>query len=136
MARLIRFDERELLNLVEDNVRDYTRAVFVEAVRTCPVGPSSSRRRDGSRPGRLRDSLDWEVERRASRVIGTVGTSLEYALYVHEGRGPVRARAGSVLGPLPTPYPAFVRRVGPADGNPWLLRALQRAQPFPVTREG
>lgn len=123
MARLIRFNRRELQRMTEEHVEELTGDVLRRARVTCP--------RD---TGELRASLDSDVQSSGSRVVGTVGTRLEYAVYVHEGRGPVRARPGGVLGPLPAPYPRFVRSVGPAEGQPWLLQALQSAQPYPVRR--
>ncbi|MER6610226.1 HK97 gp10 family phage protein [Streptomyces sp. NPDC000927] len=119
--RLVQFDERALQRLVEEHVKEIAEDVLSEARRTCP-------RRDGA----LARSLKAEVESERGRVTGRVYSDLEYAAIVHEGRGPVEAKPGKVLGPLPGPYPRFVRRVGPAKGQPWLLEALKRAQPYPV----
>lgn len=124
-VHLVEYNPGELKRIVEEHVLDLTIRVLEEARRTCPVGKGPS-------AGALKASLDAEVDERGDRIIGRVFSDLEYAMIVHEGRGPVRARPGKVLGPLPTPYPRFVRRVKAAPGNPWLLNALKTAQQYPV----
>lgn len=124
-VHLTYYNPAELTAIVEEHVLDLTIRVLEEARRTCPVGK-------GPGAGRLKASLDAEVDERNGRVIGRVFSDLDYAMIVHEGRGPVRARPGKVLGPLPTPYPRFVRRVKAAPGNPWLLNALKTVSPYPV----
>lgn len=125
MARLKSWDDTAFAALVADRVvTPLTEAVHAEARRTCP-------RRDGA----LARSLTYRVDVRGGEVTGTVYTDVEYAPYVHEGRGPIEAAPGRALGPLPAPYPRFVRRVAAAEGQPWLLESLRRAQPYPV-REG
>lgn len=79
------------------------------------------------RTGTLRRSITSEVQPRAARV----GSNLDYARHVHEGRGEVVARPGGVLrftardGSV-----VFVRRVGPAAANPFLRVAAQGASSF------
>lgn len=124
-VHLTYYNPAELDSIVEDYVLDLTIAVLAEARRTCPIGK-------GPRAGELKRSLDAEVDHVNGRVVGRVFSDLDYAMIVHEGRGPVRARPGKVLGPLPAPYPRFVRRVKAAPGNPWLLQALKTVSPAPV----
>lgn len=125
MARLTSWDSTRFAAMVADRiVAPATEAVLSEARRRCP-----------RRGGDLEQSLTYRVDVRGTEVIGAVYTDVEYAPYVHEGRGPVEAGPGRVLGPLPAPYPRFVRRVAAAEGQPWLLESLRSAQPFPV-REG
>lgn len=122
MAGLTRWDESRFAAMVADRiVAPLTEDVLAEARRTCP-------RRDGE----LARSLTYRVDVQGAEVVGTVYTDVPYAPYVHEGRGPVEARRGGVLGPLPAPYPRFVRRVAAAEGQPWLLESLRSAQPFPI----
>lgn len=122
MARLTRWDEARFAALIADRVvTPVTEDVLAEAKRRCP-----------RRGGELERSLTYRVDVRGGEVTGTVYTDVEYAPYVHEGRGPVEARPGGALGPLPAPYPRFVRRVAAAEGQPWLLESLRSAQPFPV----
>lgn len=127
-VHLIEYNPREVREIVENHVLDLTIALLAEARRTCPVGK-------GPGAGALKESLDAEVDERNGRVIGRVFSDLEYATYVHDGRGPVRARPGKALGPLPQPYPRFVRRVKAAKGQPWLLNALKTVSPYPVNED-
>lgn len=124
-VHLTEYNPAELREIVENHVLDLTIRVLEEARRTCPVGK-------GPRAGELKRSLDAEVDEVNGRIVGRVFSDLDYAMIVHEGRGPVRARPGRVLGPLPQPYPRFVRRVKAAPGNPWLLTALKTVSPYPV----
>lgn len=118
MARLKKWDEAAFARLVADEiVQPLTDEVLARAQQTCPV-----------RGGELARSLRSQVEVTSSKVTGAVYTDVEYAPYVHEGRGPIEAAPGRVLGPLPAPYPRFVRRVGPAEGQPWLREALEAAR--------
>lgn len=118
MARLTQWNSTLFAALVADQIiTPVTEAVLDEAKRTCPV-----------RTGDLRDSLTYQVDVQGQKITGVVYTDAEYAPYVHEGRGPVEAAPGKVLGPLPAPYPRFVRRVGPARAQPWLLEALSAAR--------
>lgn len=93
--------------------------VLREAQARCPVDT-----------GKLRRSIymieavrgpDGEL----SVIIGA-GSEVPYATYVHEGRGPIRARPGGVLGPMTLGgRPGqFRRSVGPAQGQPFLRDAL------------
>jgi len=124
-VHIIEYNPGELTRIVEEHVLDLTIRVLEEARRTCPVGK-------GPDAGALKASLDAEVDEVNGRIVGRVFSDLDYAMIVHEGRGPVRARPGRVLGPLPQPYPRFVRRVRAAPGNPWLLEALKTVSPYPV----
>ena len=122
MARLTSWDDARFAKLIADQiVIPATEDVLAEAQRTCP-------RRDGD----LARSLTYEIDVSGAEVVGTVYTDMPYAPYVHEGRGPVEAPPGGVLGPLPSPYPRFVKRVAAAEGQPWLREALRSAQPWPV----
>lgn len=123
VARLIRWREDRWERMVERYVRGLTRDVARLARSTVP-----------RRSGELRRAHRTEVSTSGGRTVGRVIADTDYAVFVHEGRGPVRARPGGVLGPLPPPYPRFVRRVGPAQGQPWLFDALRRGQPHPVRR--
>nr|WP_267887821.1 HK97 gp10 family phage protein [Streptomyces sp. NBRC 109706] len=124
MARLTRMNDAELRRIVADHVRQLTADVLAEAERTTP----------GSGRGELQRSHHMDVDDSGPVIVGRVWNSAPYAIYVHEGRGPIRAKPGKALGPLPPPYPRFVRRVRGAAGQPWLVEALERAQPYPVRR--
>lgn len=88
------------------------------AIGYCPV-----------RTGRLRSSIQIEMYPVGSYVVeGTVGTDVEYAYWVHEGRGPVypiRARVLHWVAPDGTEV--FAPKAGPATGQPFLQRAMDAA---------
>lgn len=128
------------------HITDISRAVRGEAVRRAP--------RD---TGRMATSLSFTVKVVGSRVVGRVGTPLEYAAYVHEGTGlygprrkritPVSAKVlrfkpGVIVGPLPRgkrgPSPerrgawVFAKSVKGMPPRPFLLEALRAKSPYPV----
>jgi hypothetical protein len=78
------------------------------------------------RTGNLRRSITHRVEQGGNR--GVIGTNASYARAVHEGRGPVVARRGHVLAFTIGGKKIFRRRVGPAKGNPFLVRGLEAAR--------
>jgi hypothetical protein len=96
--------------------------------------------------GHLRNSITDAVHTEGDRVIGTVGSSVQYAEWVHEGTAPHiirpktparwvvkngrRVRVGGVLawggksaGSAPTHFASFVRHPG-TKARPFLRRAL------------
>lgn len=99
-------------------VNRIVRQAVNEAKRECPVDE-----------GRLRSSIDGTVSVRGATVVGRIGTSVSYALYVHEGRGPITASPGKVLRFKPKGSQVFIFRksVGPAAGKPFLVNGLQAA---------
>lgn len=88
-----------------------------EAQALCPVDT-----------GRLRSSISLVVGHTAGGELDvTIGTNVEYAMWVHEGRGPVYARPGGVLRwePKGGGAPIFRRSAGPARAQPFLTDAMQ-----------
>jgi HK97 gp10 family phage protein len=53
--------------------------------RLCVKVESAAKARCPVDTGRLRSSITWRVETDSDGVVGIVGTSVEYAIYVHEG---------------------------------------------------
>jgi hypothetical protein len=88
------------------------------AVVLCPV-----------RTGRLRSSIQITEPAHpvgAYDVAGEVGTNVEYAWWVHEGRGPVRPITARVLHWVsPSGEDVFRPYAGPAKGQPFLDQALR-----------
>jgi hypothetical protein len=97
--------------------------------------------------GHLRNSITDAVHTEGARVTGTVGSAVEYSLWIHEGTAPHiirpktparwvvkngrRVRVGGVLawggksaGSAPTRYATFVRHPG-TKGRPFLRRAME-----------
>jgi len=112
--RLLTVRDDVLLDAVSGAVERDVMRVWNRALRTAP-----------ERDGDLWKSQKFKVWTEGTRVRGWVYTAIPYAPYVHQGRGPVQARPGKVLGPLPSPYPRFVRRVRAAAAQPWLVDALK-----------
>jgi hypothetical protein len=127
-------------------VRQVGQRVTNEARRRCPVDH-----------GHLRASIQLTVRVESHRIMCRVGSSLPYALYVHEGTGlfgpnphviyPVSARVmvfspGRAIGPQRAGHiaPAQGRRGGPIfatstigqPAHPFLTDALQAVSPWPV----
>lgn len=71
-------EERHLLKSTSGPVGRYIATVCVKvesaAKARCPVDT-----------GRLRSSITWRIETDAKGLVGIVGTSVEYAVFVHEG---------------------------------------------------
>lgn len=72
--------------------------------------------------GRMRASI--VVESDSAAGIWQVSARTEYAMYVHEGRGPIVGNPLLVFTPKGSNTVVFARRVGPYAGNPFLRDAL------------
>lgn len=125
---------------VVEYVTDVSRKVKNEAQRRCPVDE-----------GRLRASVEFAVTVEGDKVIGRIGTKVEYAMAVHEGTGvygpqaavirPKTAKAlkfmpkGGARPPGTKPsksgfvFAAYVRGM---RANPFLTDALAAVVPWPV----
>lgn len=87
------------------------------AKRKCPTGEAG-----GNDTVPLRQSITHEVRPEGEKVVGIVGSGLEYAVYVHEGTG-IKSRTG--MGrtyDLPWSYQD--------DRGQWHTTSGQEAQPF------
>lgn len=87
--------------------------------------------------GRLRQSVHTEITVRGDEVVARVVADVEYAIYVHGGRGPVvpldrETRSGRPPALRFTPKGGgpfiFARRVAAFPGNPFLTKALERIE--------
>lgn len=105
------------------HINQITRRAVNEAKRRCPVDT-----------GLLRSSITGAVTVSATRVTGRIGTNVQYARYVHDGRGPIVPRRRRFLRFKPKGSNTFVyaRRVGPQPANPFLLEGLRAASPYPA----
>lgn len=91
--------------------------------------------------GGLRASVNSRMLIEGSKVVAHVGTNMEYALFVHEGTGlfgprhrRIRPKRAKVLSFKPRGgRRVFVRSTRGQRPNPFLVRALQLASPWPVT---
>jgi len=66
--------ERELVNKLDSNMAKATAIVERQAKEDCPVDT-----------GRLRSSITGKQEREGDKIIGIVGTNVEYAPHVEYG---------------------------------------------------
>lgn len=69
-------------------VGHYVSKIQADAKRNCTVDT-----------GHLRNSIHTKVKYEKEEIVGTVGTNLEYALYVELGTGPVGAKSPKLLPP-------------------------------------
>lgn len=120
----VEIDQAALSHLLTGSGGDVERAFTVilnrirnSAVGFCPV-----------RTGRLRSSITVEPPERvsATNLKGGVSSNVEYAYWVHEGRGPVRPVRARVLHWVsPGGEDVFRPYAGPAAGQPFLMRAAE-----------
>lgn len=106
-------DEAGLRQLLHGNsgpvlrwVTDTSRQVDNEAKIECPVDT-----------GNLRARHEYAVTDEGNEIVGSIGSTADYAMAVHEGHR-VSATASS--------RGRRVRVSGRVPGNPWLERALRR----------
>lgn len=150
---------RAQINRAEMNRLLYSQAgpVVKHITTVCRSVRSEAVRRAPRDTGKLATSLDFTVNVYGTKVVGRVGTSLDYAAYVHDGTGiygprkrpitPVSAkvlrfRPGIMVGPLPRgkrgPSPerrgawVFAKSVKGMPARPFLLEALIARSPYPV----
>lgn len=69
-------------------VGNYVSKIQADARRNCTVDT-----------GHLRNSIHIKVKYEKEEIVGTVGTNLDYALYVELGTGPIGAKSPKMLPP-------------------------------------
>ena len=69
-------------------VGNYVSKIQADARRNCTVDT-----------GHLRNSIHIKVKYKKEEIVGTVGTNLDYALYVELGTGPIGAKSPKMLPP-------------------------------------
>lgn len=84
--------------------------------------------------GVLRNSIDWQFVSTRKELVTRIGTNVDYALYVEEGRGPVVPKNKKVLkfqtkrnarGGRSTVYTQYSKAT---EGKPYLVPALKAAK--------
>lgn len=90
--------------------------VHARAVQLCPVNT-----------GRLRSSIRWAISHSSKGLVGTVGTDVDYALFVHEGTRPhvIEARDAQALYWKGAAHPVVRVNHPGTRAVPFLLNALQ-----------
>lgn len=90
--------------------------------------------------GRLRSSITPTVNVQGKKVVGRVGSVVQYARYHHEGTG-VHGPRRRPITPVSSPFlvfPAkggglvFTKQVQGSKPNPYLVDALKETVPWPV----
>lgn len=81
--------------------------------------------------GRLRNSIDYEIQVRGSTISASVGTDVEYAKYIHDGTanngtGYIYPRRATFLRFRPRGGPGFVyaKKVRGIKGTPFIQDAI------------
>lgn len=91
--------------------------------------------------GRLRSSIQHIVNVEGTRVVGRVGSGVQYARYHHDGTGiygpegrPIRPRNAHMLAFVPKGQKGvvFAHQVRGSRPNPYLVDALEEIVPWPV----
>lgn len=123
--KAVRLDRRALEKVLQSTEGP----VAADLIRRCIRVESAAKRLCPVDSGRLRGSITHELVRQGRTLVGRVGTNVEYALAVHNGRRGFEARPGHVLRFRPTGSRVFIyrTRVGPARGQPFLRDALPAA---------
>ena len=78
----------ELERRAVQGVMDACEIIEADAVARCPEGDH-----EGADTVSLAQSIATRLDVNGAKVVGTVGTGLDYAVYVHEGTG-IRSRTG------------------------------------------
>lgn len=102
----------QVLETLMENMQAACLRVETDAKRDCPVDM-----------GTLRASIHSEVDQEPDRVIGRIGSELDYAPYVHNGTG-IYAQDGTGR---KTPW-CYEVKAGKYKGFHWTLG--QKPQPF------
>lgn len=102
----------QVLEMLTANMSEACLRVETDAKKGCPVDM-----------GTLRASIHSEVDREESRIIGRIGSNLDYAPYVHNGTG-IYAQDGTGR---KTPW-CYEVKAGKYKGFHWTLG--QKPQPF------
>lgn len=127
---------------IEELLHSPTGPVVQEVVSRSRTVANLAKRKVGVDSGRLRGSIRFTIQIQHGRVVGTIGTMVQYGVYHHEGTGiygprrrPITPTSAKVLVFSPkgsggrVVYATSVRGSKP---NPFLVEALQEAVPWPV----
>jgi hypothetical protein len=82
--------------------------------------------------GRLKNTHYETVTDEGTRLRGRVGATADYALAVHNGHKAIKPVNAKVLVFRIQGRLVFAKEVRATKGDPWLVKALQTASPWPV----
>lgn len=106
---------------VHREVSSVTRKTLAIAKATVPVNF-----------GRLKNTHDEDVFDEGRQLRGRVRATADYALSVHQGHKEIVPKQANVLVFRVNGQLVYAKRVKATKGNPWLVRALKTASPWPV----
>lgn len=109
-----------LMGQIERDVEAATFRVYQKTVDLCP-----------KRTGATARSFEWEVNRLGDKFVGRVWSDDPVVGYIEHGSRAVRNNP-KPMGPLPAPYPRFIRSRKAIPPRPFMARALRLAAPYPV----
>lgn len=99
LEALNRFKDQQLPQGGKDAMQQVCLFIEGESKKLCPAGDT----------GNLRASITHDVEEEDEKIIGVVGSNLDYAPYVHQGTG-IFAKEGK--GRKEVPWTYFDERTG------------------------
>lgn len=91
------------------------------AKATCPVDT-----------GRMVNLHDAEITDTGSQLRGRLKNTADYAMSVHQGHKEIVPVNGNYLVFRINGQLVYAKRVRATSGNPWLVKALEAASPWPV----
>lgn len=124
----VRYNQANIFRLLHSpaegphrKVSSVTRKTLAIAKATVPVDT-----------GRLKNTHTESVTDEGSRLRGRVAATADYALAVHNGHGVIKPKNAKVLVFRVQGRLVFAKEVRATKGDPWLVKALQTASPWPV----
>lgn len=134
----VRLNQARIQELLRSSSGPVAREVNSYARRVA----NSAKQKVGVDSGRLRSSISHTLNIDGARVVGRVGSLVDYALYHHDGTGiygptgrPITPRNGQFLVfPGKGGGMVFAKQVRGSRPNPFLVLALEEVVPWPVQR--
>lgn len=116
--------------------------VVREVVSRSRTVSNLAKRKVGVDSGRLRGSIRFTLQVEHGRVVGTIGTMVQYGIYHHEGTGiygpkkkPITPKSAKMLAFSPKGSGGkvvYAKSVKGSKPNPYLIEALREAVPWPI----
>ena len=128
----IEWNDKELQQALSDLITKMPTQTSTAITNACLAIEAEAKERCPHDTGTLRESITTDVKTQAENVVGIVGTTIEYAPYVHQGTG-IYAREGNGRKEVPWCYYSekeqklvFTKGTKP---TPFLEEAVETVQP-------
>lgn len=128
----IEWNDRELQQALSDLITQMPTQASTAITNACLAIETEAKERCPHDTGTLRESITTDVKTQGENIVGMVGTTLEYAPYVHQGTG-IYAREGNGRKNVPWCYYSdkeqklvFTKGTKP---TPFLEEAAEAVQP-------